>query len=318
MQLLLVLLCCVWGVSAMKTCCVKVNHLAKSDVDSIGVKISNDTTESEDHVHKDDSHRFLIDHFSMMTLEAEGRSVDLSYDEVFPLDDTEACTGIAAHTSPTSCSDGGCCKVSVSLYIIALDEDITIVMKARVNKKNEEGNNEFWMCDKEILLPAPTEEEAEEEMATEEDMTTEGEDILVQGWGGLATTPAPADICGISEVQGSGGVIVSPGYPDGYSNRIECHIVIRAETNQHRVKLTFIDLDTCGEGCNNDYISISNGDLEKSTWIGKYCGTHLPDPIISTCGAMYLRFHSDSISGSERGFKIQWESIVPPTTTEFP
>merc|ERR1712168_893672 len=75
-------------------------------------------------------------------------------------------------SSGGGCPDGGCCKVSLSLYSITHGMDVSIMLTARINMRTAEGNHEFWKCQQKIQAPAYT---------TEPEMTTNEDDIVVRG-----------------------------------------------------------------------------------------------------------------------------------------
>jgi len=115
-------------------------------------------------VARDDSHRFITDNLSNMTLAPAGtQTVTLSYDEIFPLTDAAVCTEVHP-VSAGGCADGVCCKVSISMYTIT----DAIIMTARVNNRKADGNPQFWRCEQEIQVPGVTNTEPTgEEIAAE-------------------------------------------------------------------------------------------------------------------------------------------------------
>jgi len=181
MKLLIILIAWVCSVSLS---CVKVKHLVPSHAEYINVTISNATTQQTNQVHRNESYRFHIDNFSSLSLEQEDFvSRGISYNDIFPLADNTDCKGFNASSARGGggCTVGGCCKVSLSLYSIIDGDDVSIMMKARVNIINAQGNHEFWICQKELMEPATT--------STEEPPTSTEEHFpLVQGgWAPLTT-----------------------------------------------------------------------------------------------------------------------------------
>jgi len=115
-------------------------------------------------VARDDSHRFITDNLSNMTLAPAGtQTVTLSYDEIFPLTDAAVCTEVHP-VSAGGCADGVCCKVSISMYTIT----DAIIMTSRVNNRKADGNPQFWKCEQEFQVPGVTNTEPTgEEIAAE-------------------------------------------------------------------------------------------------------------------------------------------------------
>jgi len=147
-------------------------------------------------VARDDSHRFITDNLSNMTLAPAGtQTVTLSYDEIFPLTDAAVCTEVHP-VSAGGCADGVCCKVSISMYTIT----DAIIMTSRVNNRKADGNPQFWKCEQEFQVPGvtntePTGEEIAAEILHGEDPPADGDiggscgeevDGVVQGCGTYA------------------------------------------------------------------------------------------------------------------------------------
>jgi len=144
--------------------CIKIKHQLRSNAPTIHVLISNGNTQMTSQVARDGSHRFTTDNLSNMTLAPAGtQTVTLSYDEIFPITDAAVCTEVHP-LSAGGCADGVCCKISISMYTIT----DAIIMTARVNNKNADGNPQFWKCEQEIQVPGVTNTEPTgEEIAAE-------------------------------------------------------------------------------------------------------------------------------------------------------
>jgi len=144
--------------------CIKIKHQLRSNAPTIHVLISNGNTQMTSQVARDGSHRFTTDNLSNMTLAPAGsQTIQLSYDEIFPITDAGVCTEVHP-VSAGGCADGVCCKISISMYTIT----DAIIMTARVNNRKADGNPQFWRCEQEIQVPGVTNTEPTgEEIAAE-------------------------------------------------------------------------------------------------------------------------------------------------------
>ncbi|XP_066267443.1 CUB domain-containing protein 2-like [Branchiostoma lanceolatum] len=109
------------------------------------------------------------------------------------------------------------------------------------------------------------------------------------------------------------GVVISPGYPDGYQSFMDCTWTIHG--GGYPITLTFTDfeLENGGyySGC-YDSVSIFTG-REK---FGTYCGTDTP-PTLTTTKDVRIKMVTDS-SLQRRGFMFHYRVAVPPGSTEKP
>ena len=108
------------------------------------------------------------------------------------------------------------------------------------------------------------------------------------------------------------GWILSPNYPNNYTNNLQCHMNITAGTGQI-VQLSFIDflLELC---LTCDCLSIFDGDSVSSPLVAKFC-TLGPSDVKSTGQSLYLVFTSNT-AGNDKGFNatvqfIQGTSVKP-------
>jgi len=156
--------------------CIKIKHQLRSNAPTIHVLISNGNTQMTSQVGRNGSHRFITDNLSSMTLAPAGsQTIQLSYDEIFPITNAAICTEVHP-LSAGGCADGVCCKVSISLFTIT----DAIIMTARVNNRNADGNPQFWRCEQEIQVPGVTNTElSAEELVTE---ILENEDPYTNGY----------------------------------------------------------------------------------------------------------------------------------------
>ncbi|XP_056290732.1 cubilin [Pseudoliparis swirei] len=118
----------------------------------------------------------------------------------------------------------------------------------------------------------------------------------------ITYTTTPSDPgCGGTFTQ-SEGIIISPNWPNDYAHNRQCIYLIRLPAGE-RVSLNFthMSLETHGS-CSFDYVEVRDGRLESDPLIGKYCGTTLPAPVVSSSNSLWVRFKSDS-SVSHAGFR---------------
>jgi len=54
--------------------------------------------------------------------------------------------------------------------------------------------------------------------------------------------------------------------------------------------------------CMYDHVKIYDGDDASDRSLGRYCGSRIPDPIISSSNRMYMVFYSDA-SLQKKGFR---------------
>jgi len=196
--------------------CIKIKHQLRSNAPTIHVLISNGNTQMTSQVSRDGSHRFITDNLSSMTLAPAGsQTIQLSYDEIFPITDAAVCTEVHP-VSAGGCADGVCCKISISMYTIT----DAIIMTARVNNRNADGNPQFWKCEQEIQVPGVANTEASvEELVT---------DIL----GNESPLGDPCgDGCGTNAVCSSGTCVCEIGYVHG-DDGIQCQECNQGVTNQ--------------------------------------------------------------------------------------
>ncbi|KAF4095682.1 cubilin isoform X1 [Onychostoma macrolepis] len=103
------------------------------------------------------------------------------------------------------------------------------------------------------------------------------------------------------------GYLKSPGWPDTYTNNIECSIVLQAPQNS-AISLFFTSFDVENHpSCNFDYLEVRNGSAATSPLLGKYCGSTLPSPVFPGSNQLFLYFKSD-FTTARNGFEITWTS----------
>nr|XP_039268068.1 cubilin-like [Styela clava] len=117
--------------------------------------------------------------------------------------------------------------------------------------------------------------------------------------------------------------IASPMYPAPYPDLIEAYYYIYAPTGR-LIHFQFSLLDLQGrldEGCQNDVITIFDGDSINNAILMIACGTGLLPSGTTTQGTMLMWFKSDlKISG--RGFYLTWTAVegggIDPNPTNVP
>jgi len=226
--------------------CIKIKHQLRSNAPTINVVISNGNTQMTSQVARDGSHRFTTDNLSNMTLAPAGsQTIQLSYDEIFPITDAGVCTEVHP-LSAGGCADGVCCKVSISMYTIT----DAIIMTARVNNRKADGNPQFWRCEQEIQAPGVTNTEPT------------GEEIAAE----ILGNESPGDLdgccgddCNDREVncRGDNTHCYSPSTSE--SGTCKCNNGYEADGNTHCIDQCTAGTHTCnlnddsGAGCNFDF-----------------------------------------------------------------
>lgn len=97
------------------------------------------------------------------------------------------------------------------------------------------------------------------------------------------------------------GEISSPNWPDYYSSRKDCVWHFYA-TPGHKIKLVFnnFELEPHQE-CTYDNVEVFDGSSMRARSFGKFCGSKVPAPIVSSSNRMYMTFWSDA-SVQRKGF----------------
>uniref|UniRef100_A0A673M776 CUB domain-containing protein n=1 Tax=Sinocyclocheilus rhinocerous TaxID=307959 RepID=A0A673M776_9TELE len=104
------------------------------------------------------------------------------------------------------------------------------------------------------------------------------------------------------------GIIISPNWPNNYAHNRQCIYIIRMPRSELvALNFTHMDLET-HSGCLFDFVEVRDGTGETDPLIGKYCGTTLPAPILSTTNGLWICFKSDS-SVSHAGFRAMYEIV---------
>lgn len=71
-----------------------------------------------------------------------------------------------------------------------------------------------------------------------------------------------------------------------------------------------------GVGCPYDYVQVFAGNDSTGRFLGKFCGTDVPDPVSST-GSMFIQFVTDrnrAFSGFKAQYRVTGEHMQPEST----
>ncbi|KAL4084328.1 hypothetical protein QTP88_028152 [Uroleucon formosanum] len=103
------------------------------------------------------------------------------------------------------------------------------------------------------------------------------------------------------EISAPRDVISSPNYPDSYPGRKDC-VWHFTTTPGHRIKVLFdtFEMEPHQE-CAYDHITFYDGPTPDSQTLGRFCGSKIPHPIVSSSNQLYLAFKSDA-SVQRKGF----------------
>lgn len=114
-------------------------------------------------------------------------------------------------------------------------------------------------------------------------------------------------VCGGSYYE-EPGIIQSTNYPHSYAPERNCDFYIQAPLGK-AIILDFMDFDLeepwSSDDCEYDYLAIYDGIKTNNTKVGSFCGTTIPERIISTINYMHLILVSDGML-SGRGFKANF------------
>uniref|UniRef100_A0A3Q2Q9C4 CUB and Sushi multiple domains 3 n=1 Tax=Fundulus heteroclitus TaxID=8078 RepID=A0A3Q2Q9C4_FUNHE len=100
------------------------------------------------------------------------------------------------------------------------------------------------------------------------------------------------------------GTVLSPDYPEGYGNNLNCVWLIISEPGS-RIHLAFNDFDLEPP---YDFLTIRDGDQTEATMLGRFSGAEVPSHLTSNSNILQLEFQADhSMSG--RGFNITYSTF---------
>ncbi|XP_032800693.2 tumor necrosis factor-inducible gene 6 protein-like [Petromyzon marinus] len=109
----------------------------------------------------------------------------------------------------------------------------------------------------------------------------------------------------------------SPDYP-AYRDRSICYWHIRVPYGS-RVVISFSDfsVEEDAVACLADFLEVYDSYDDVSGLVGRFCGSELPEDIVSTSNVMTLKFRSDS-SVTDRGFVAHYRVLKPPRPSSLP
>ncbi|GAB0181747.1 CUB and sushi domain-containing protein 3 [Grus japonensis] len=100
------------------------------------------------------------------------------------------------------------------------------------------------------------------------------------------------------------GTVLSPDYPEGYGNNLNCIWTIISDPGS-RIHLSFNDFDLESQF---DFLAVKDGDSPDSPIIGTFTGAEVPSHLTSNGHILRLEFQADhSMSG--RGFNITYNTL---------
>ncbi|XP_067093259.1 CUB and sushi domain-containing protein 3-like [Osmerus mordax] len=100
------------------------------------------------------------------------------------------------------------------------------------------------------------------------------------------------------------GTVLSPDYPEGYGNNLNCVWLIISELGS-RIHLAFNDFDLEPP---YDFLTVKDGDQLSSAILGRFTGAEVPSHLTSNSNVLQLEFQADhSMSG--RGFNITYSTF---------
>ncbi|XP_041962329.1 CUB and sushi domain-containing protein 3 isoform X2 [Alosa sapidissima] len=100
------------------------------------------------------------------------------------------------------------------------------------------------------------------------------------------------------------GTVLSPDYPEGYGNNMNCVWLIISEPGS-RIHLAFNDFDLEPP---YDFLTVKDGEAVNATVLGRFSGAEVPSHLTSSTHVLQLEFQADhSMSG--RGFNITYSTF---------
>lgn len=114
---------------------------------------------------------------------------------------------------------------------------------------------------------------------------------------------SPSPVPCMSNFTAPSGTVLSPDYPEGYGNNMNCVWLIQSEPGS-RIHLAFNDFDLEAP---YDSLTVKDGETNDALVIGRFTGAESPSYLTSNTNTLRLEFQADhSMSG--RGFNITYSS----------
>ncbi|KAM8967664.1 cubilin [Pelodytes ibericus] len=121
----------------------------------------------------------------------------------------------------------------------------------------------------------------------------------------------PIQACGgdLSGLSGSFGYPNNPGI-QLYEHTVSCTWVIRTEPDKI-LRINFHQFHVGSSSiCESEFLQIHDGESISAVMLGKFCGTSIPQTIVSSHNSLYFWLRSGSTSNGA-GFQVLWESVTP-------
>uniref|UniRef100_A0A914BUV6 Cubilin n=1 Tax=Acrobeloides nanus TaxID=290746 RepID=A0A914BUV6_9BILA len=102
-------------------------------------------------------------------------------------------------------------------------------------------------------------------------------------------------------------VITNPGYPQSYRVNESCFWSVMLETNRQVVAdVVDIDIDSADGECRGDYLLVGERMFDEDE---KFCGIKPFNKTLNN-GRVYIKFNTDSVENSRRGFKLLLKELL--------
>lgn len=120
----------------------------------------------------------------------------------------------------------------------------------------------------------------------------------------LRSCNVPFTVPCMSNFTAPSGTVLSPDYPEGYGNNMNCVWLIQSDPGS-RIHLAFNDFDLEAP---YDSLTVKDGETNDALVIGRFSGAESPSHLTSNTNTLRLEFQADhSMSG--RGFNITYSSM---------
>eukprot|EP01088_Endostelium_zonatum_P012179 TRINITY_DN2635_c0_g1_i1.p1 TRINITY_DN2635_c0_g1~~TRINITY_DN2635_c0_g1_i1.p1 ORF type:complete len:1078 (-),score=256.28 TRINITY_DN2635_c0_g1_i1:47-3280(-) len=107
-------------------------------------------------------------------------------------------------------------------------------------------------------------------------------------------------------------------YTNGdYLNNVNCSWLIQPFTRQEILPTLTLDFDKFNTEYGYDFVSVYDGTDTNSPLIGRFSGTSIPPPLISTTGALFIVFTTD-VGIVKTGFTANYTVYNCPTSNHLP
>lgn len=129
----------------------------------------------------------------------------------------------------------------------------------------------------------------------------------------LRSFNTPPTVPCMSNFTAPSGTVLSPDYPEGYGNNMNCVWLIQSDPGS-RIHLAFNDFDLEAP---YDSLTVKDGETNDALIIGRFSGAESPSHLTSNTNTLRLEFQADhSMSG--RGFNITYSSMFFSISFHFP